>query len=59
LDKYATYGKTESGDDLQVIVWNHLPLGEEIDAIYKEWYPLEYKEIGFVNWQIMKVEQID
>jgi hypothetical protein len=59
LAKYATYGTTESGDILQIIVWNHVPLVDEIDKIYEEWYPSEYEEVGFVNWQIMKVEEFD
>lgn len=58
MDKYATYGTTESGDDLQIVVWNHLPQTDEIDNLYKEYYPEEYEEVGFVHWQIMKVEQV-
>lgn len=59
MAKYATYGRTESGDDLQVIVWDHVPTDEEVNKIYKEWYPEEYEYVGFVGWQLMVVKEID
>jgi hypothetical protein len=49
---WVTYGRTESGDDLQVIVWNRKPTHDEVDAAYKEIYEIEYEEVGFVNWTI-------
>lgn len=48
--KHVTYGRTESGDDLPVLIWPKSPTDEEVDAKYRELLPTEYEEVGFVNW---------
>lgn len=49
---YVTYGITESGDDIGVIIWRHPPTVDEVDAAYREIWPEEYEEVGFVNWKL-------
>lgn len=47
---WVTYGTTESGDDLGVIIWHHYPTDDEINRAYRETYASEYDSIGWVNW---------
>ena len=51
---YVTHGTTESGDVLQLLLWAHNPTDEMVEDAYREMYPEEFKEIGFVNWDIMQ-----
>jgi hypothetical protein len=53
-ETWVTYGNTESGDDLKVVVWRHEPTKEEVNAVYREIHPEEYEEVGFVNWKLDK-----
>lgn len=46
---WASTGRTESGDDLRVLIWNEKPTKEQVDAAYKKLCPIEYREVGFVN----------
>lgn len=48
---WATTGRTESGDDLEILLWDHKPTDKEVDAYYRESLPEEYEEVGFVNHQ--------
>lgn len=56
---WVTYGRTESGDDLQCLVFLHEPTEEEVDKIYKEMWPDEYEEIGCVYWKLEETETIE
>lgn len=50
---WVTFGKTESGDDLRLIVWGiKKPTNNQVEAVYKEMYPYEYEEVGYVYWVI-------
>lgn len=51
---YVTYGTTESGDALQLLLWDHNPTDEMVEDAYRDMYPEEFEQIGFVNWDIMK-----
>lgn len=54
--KWASHGRTESGDDLPIVLWDHPPGDEEVDAWYENWSPEEYSEVGFVLWTVDEVE---
>lgn len=49
---WVTYGQTESGDDLDIVGWDHRPTDYEVENLYRKLYPEEYDEPGFVNWSI-------
>jgi hypothetical protein len=51
-DIWVSYGKTESGDDLTILLWDVRPTMAEVDTVYEEIYPEEYDEVGFVNFNI-------
>lgn len=59
MTMYVTYGTTESGDDLQVIVWDCCPTDSEVNEAYSAIYPEEYSEVGFVNWSVQKAVRYD
>lgn len=46
---WVTTGNTESGDDLEILLWDHEPTDEEVDARYRETNEIEYEEVGFVH----------
>lgn len=58
----ATYGSTESGDDLPILLWAYHPSVEDVNAKYKELLPAEFEDPnenggggyspGCVNWSI-------
>lgn len=55
---YVSYGATESGDDLEILLWNGNPTYEMVIAAYKELYPDEFDEgvpfnfrVELGNWQ--------
>lgn len=63
----VTYGRTESGDDLPVLLWKYYPSNEDINIKYKELLPAEFEEIdsegtnwapGFVNWNIEAAPEV-
>jgi hypothetical protein len=45
-------GDTESGDELQVLIFELKPSREEVEKIYRRLYPIEYEEVGFVHFDI-------
>ncbi len=47
---WATYGRIESGDDIQIVLWDHEPNRREVDAWYKDYYPDEYEECYGVEY---------
>ena len=49
---WVSFGKTESSDDLPVIMWDGKPTRRMVDKTYKELLPDEYSEVGFVNWSL-------
>lgn len=50
---WVTYGRTESGDDLEVIIWGAVkPTDEQVDGEYERLMPTEYEEVGSVNWTL-------
>ena len=49
---WVTYGQTESGDDLDIVGWDHRPTDDEVENLYRKLYPEEYDAPGFVNWSI-------
>lgn len=51
---WVTTGWTESGDPLVVLIFKNKPIDDDIDKAYKVIYPLEYKEVGFVNWHLQE-----
>jgi hypothetical protein len=53
---YVTYGRTESGDDLPVIIWKRKPSNKKVEAAYKEHVPYEYEAGCPVSWQLDKAE---
>jgi hypothetical protein len=53
---WVTYGTTESGDDLQVVIWKKEPLDEAVDNYYQITNEIEYEEIGYVLWKKAKAE---
>lgn len=53
---YVSYGRTESGDDLPVIVWRDKPTDDAVEAAYKELMPYEYEEDCPVSWQLEEAE---
>ena len=55
----VVYGKTESSDDLPVLVFATEPSKDEINAQYKQLCPEEFDEVdgpGCVYWQTELVE---
>lgn len=57
LIHFVTRGVTESGDDLPTVYWGtQAPTDEEVDNWYREWSPIEYEEVGFVNWELDTLE---
>lgn len=53
--KWATIGRTESGDDLGVTLWDHPPSDEEVDTYYQTIWPEEYDECDGVYWHVEEV----
>ncbi|MCP1937371.1 hypothetical protein J2R95_003166 [Bradyrhizobium japonicum] len=53
---YVSYGSTESGDDLPVIVWRRKPSNKKVEEAYKELVPYEYEEGCPVSWQLDEAE---
>lgn len=51
---WVSFGLTESGDDLQPIVWDKKPTDKQVDREYKKLYPDEYEHVGFVNHSTLK-----
>ena len=39
---WASYGQTESGDDIPILLWDHQPTDEEMHKAYKTLLPAEY-----------------
>jgi hypothetical protein len=56
MAKWISYGETESGDDLKPILWDEKPTDEQVEAAYRDLYPIEFKEVG---WVYAKVKQVD
>lgn len=56
---WVTYGRTESGDDLDLLGWKHLPTTDEVEAAYRDLYPDEYDIIGFVNWKMSVLTMVE
>lgn len=53
---YVSYGSTESGDSLPVIVWRRKPSNKQVEEAYKELVPYEYEEGCPVRWQLDEAE---
>lgn len=53
--KWATFGRTESGDCLGITLWDHHPEAKEVDEYYAKILPEEYSEVGFVNWRVEEI----
>lgn len=49
---WVTYGTTDSGDTLQVLVWDYKPSHRDVQDKYRKIYPVEYAEVGGVNFEI-------
>ncbi len=51
---WSTFGKTESGDDLPVLLWasEDAPTPEMIDVAYHKLVPIEYEDVGHVCWRL-------
>lgn len=49
---YATYGRTESGDYIPVLLWDNSPPDEVVHAKYAELLPFEYGEGCPVSYSI-------
>lgn len=58
-EMWVTYGKTESGDDVQPLVWNRAPSDIEVDVIYREQLPEEYAEAEGVAYRTVKARTPD
>jgi hypothetical protein len=54
--KWISYGETESGDDLKPIVWDEKPTDKQVEDAYRELYPIEFKEVGFVHAKVRQAE---
>jgi hypothetical protein len=52
---YATYGRTESGDDLPVLGWHRKPSGRLRIASCC----LTNTQVGFVSWSVDKLTIMD
>ena len=52
---WATFGTTESGDDLPIFLWAEKPSREEVEERYRAAVPVEYEEVGHVCWKIKMV----
>lgn len=59
MSVFVTYGKTESGDDLPLLVWRSRPHEETVDAKYRKMLPDEYEEVGFVNHKTREASFIE
>ena len=46
----VTYGRTESGDDLPIVVWLYDPTEDDVNSKYRSMLPQEYEECGGVAW---------
>jgi hypothetical protein len=55
---WATYGTTESGDDLGVAIWYHCPTANEVDEYYRSYWPEEYESVGYVRWKLTVPESM-
>jgi len=55
---WATYGLTDSGDDLPILLWGHEPSKDEVDARYSAILPDEYSECGGVSWDIQELGEV-
>jgi hypothetical protein len=55
-ETWVTYGRTESGDNLPVVIWKHKPTEREINKWYRTWSPEEYKDAGGVSWKLETAE---
>lgn len=49
---WVSYGQTESGDELDPIVWCDEPTKAQVEAAYRDKYPVEYEEVGHVCFKI-------
>jgi hypothetical protein len=54
---YVSFGKTESSDDLPLLMWDGEPSDEMVDAAYRELLPDEYEEVGFVSWTVAPLDK--
>lgn len=55
---FATYGSTESGDDLPVLLWKEEPSKDAVNDVYRSILPEEYDEVGFVCWKVMEASYV-
>ncbi len=57
---WASFGKTESGDELPVLLWRGTPPSSAaVDAAYRKLLPIEYEEIGHVLWHLGQATWIE
>lgn len=49
---WVSHGETESGDELDLIVWPKQPTKAQVETVYREKYPQEYDEVGHVCFKI-------
>lgn len=52
MKTWVSYGSTESSDDLPVLLWKKKPTDKMVERAYRKLLPLEFEEIGFVNWKL-------
>jgi len=56
---YVVHGQTESGDELQPLVWKDRPTIPMIEGALRRMYPIEYEQVGFVNWELVQGAEMD
>ncbi len=61
MKAWASFGKTESGDDLPVLLWhsNEEPIEGKVDEAYRKLLPIEYEEVGWVVWKLCQAIWVD
>ena len=55
---WVVFGRTESGDDLPILLFKSKPSKDRVNAEYREMLPEEYEEIGFVHWQLDEIYEV-
>ncbi len=55
---WISNGRTESGDDLPLLLWNRKPTEKEVEAEYRERLPEEFEEVGFVHFSTDRAEKM-
>jgi len=53
---FATYGRTESGDDIPVLLFDKRPTEDEVHARYRDLLPQEYDDDCPVSYSVDTVD---